>query len=303
MDLRTLRYFCALVQEGHFGRAAAKLGIAQPPLSRQIQNLEQELDVALLHRIKKRFEVTPAGLLLYERARRLLDGADQAQTDVRRAGAGDLGRLSLGFVHSTAFTILPGIISRFRRAYPDVELELREMLHNNLVPALESGSVDAGLQRPPINSRLLQVSTLIREPFLVLVPVSHRLAGRKSVNLKQLADEPFVLFSRAGSPLIHSRVVEMCLRAGFTPSTVQYADQIHTVAGFVGAGMGVGIAPATVASFNFTGLKCLQITDRPAALPMALAWRTGNASMLLRNLTRIARTAANAWSPAEPPKP
>ncbi len=301
MDLRVLRYFCAVVHEGHFGRAAARLGIAQPPLTRQIQKLERDLDVLLLHRVHKRFEVTQAGQLLYERALRLLAGADQAQLDVRRASSGEMGRFTVGFVHSTAFTILPSVIGRFRQAYPDVQLEVREMHYNNLVPALEGGSVDVGLLRPHINSRVLQIVTLIREPFMALVPVGHRLANQKATSLRQLANEPFVLFSRTGSPLIHMHVMQMCLRAGFTPATIQLADQIHTVAGFVGAGMGVAIAPSTITSFNFPGLRCLHITDRVEPLPMAMAWRQGKATVLIRNFAKIARAAAAAWRPTVPP--
>lgn len=301
MDLRVLRYFCAVVHEGHFGRAAARLGIAQPPLTRQIQKLERDLDVLLLHRMQKRFEVTQAGQLLYERALRLLDSADQAQADVRRASSGEMGRFTVGFVNSTAFTILPAVISKFRQAFPDVQLEVREMYYNTLLSALEGGGVDVGLLRPHINSRVLQIVTLIREPFVALVPFGHRLAGQRTTSLRQLANEPFVMFSRTGSPLLHMHVMQMCLRAGFTPKTIQLADQIHTVAGFVGAGMGVAIAPSTVTSFNFPGLRCLQITDRIEPLPMAMAWRQGKDTVLIRNFAKLARAAGTAWRPTVPP--
>ena len=301
MDLRTLRYFSAVVREGHFGRAALSLGIAQPPLTRQIQKLERELGVVLLHRSPKKFEVTQAGLLLYERARRLLDGAEQAEADVRRLGTGETGRLVIGFVHSTAFTILPGIVTRFRAAYPDVELDLREMRNPEQVKCLENGIVDVGLLRPPVSSRALQVVTLIREPFVALVPAGHRLAQRRNTTIRHLIAEPFVMYSRAGSPLFHARVMEMCRRAGFVPRIAQYADQIHTVATFVGAGIGVALAPSTVGRFVIPGLHCLEIADKPAPLPMGVVWRTGNASALVRNFTRIAREAASAWRPVELP--
>ena len=299
MDLRALRYFSAVVREGHFGRAARSLGIAQPPLSRQIQKLERELGVALLHRTQKKFEVTQAGILLYERARRLLDGADLAEADVRRLGTGQTGRLVIGFVHSNAFTILPGVVARFRAAYPDVEIDLREMWHSNLVAGLETGSIDVGLLRPPVSSSALQVVTLIREPFLALVPAAHRLAQRRTMQLRQFIAEPFVMYSQLGSPLIHNRVMDMCKRAGFAPRIAQYADQIHTVASFVGAGIGVALAPSTVTSFNMPGLRYLQIADKPAPLPMGVMWRMGNNSDLLRNFVRIAREAGALWRPVE----
>ncbi len=300
MDLRQLRYFCAVVREGHFGRAAASLGIAQPPLTRQIQNLERRLGVELLHRTQKKFEVTQAGLLLYERARRLLDGADQAVDDVRRLGSGETGRLTVGFAPSNAFTLLPPIVARFRSAYPDVELELKQLTTSVLVTALELGSVDVALLRPPLSSRSLQIVTLIREPFLALVPATHRLATQRAMQLGQFVGEPFVMYSRAGLPLLHARVMDMCRRAHFSPRIVQYADQIHTVAGFVDAGLGVAVAPSTVTRFNMPGLRILQIAENPAPLAMAMAWRTGTATGLARNFTRIAREAATAWQAAEP---
>ncbi len=295
MDLRQLRYFCAVVREGHFGRAAASLGIAQPPLTRQIQTLERQLGVSLLHRTQKKFEVTQAGLLLYERARRLLDGADQAEDDVRRLGSGETGRLTVGFAPSNAFTILPPIVARFRATYPDVELELRQFTTSILVTSLESGSLDVALLRPPLSSRSLQIVTLIREPFLALVPAMHRLAARPATQLRQFAGEPFVMYSRAGSPLLHARVMDMCQRAQFSPRIVQYADQIHTVAGFVAAGIGVALAPSTVTRFNMPGLRLLEIAEKPAPLAMAMAWRTGAATGLVRNFTRIAREATGPW--------
>lgn len=301
MDLKTLRSFSAVVREGHFGRAAASLGIAQPPLSRQIQKLERELGVVLLNRSQKKFEVTQAGLLLYERARRLLDGAEQAEADVRRLGIGETGRLVIGFVRSTPFTILPAIVVRFRAAYPDVELELREMRNPDQVKCLENGIIDVGLLRPPISSRALQMVTLIREPFLALVPADHPLAERQTINIRELVTEPFVMYSRSGSPLIHARVMEMCRRAGFEPRIAQYADQIHTVAGFVGAGLGVALSPSTVTSFNMPGLRCLAISDKPPTLPVVAVWRTGNASALVRNFNRIAREAGSAWLPHDLP--
>ena len=290
-----MRYFCTLVREGNFGRAASRLGISQPPLTRAIQKLERDLDTVLINRRHKAFSITPAGNTLYERSVQLLDGADQAWADVRRAGAGEMGRLVLGFVHSTAFTILPGITARFRATYPDVRFILREMHHTDLLAALESGSVDAGLLCPPINSRTLVVKPLIHEPFLVLVPAAHPLAGARSVSLRRLEHEPFVLFSRSGTPLIHSRVVAMCQAAGFTPEPIQFADQIQTVAGFVAAGMGVGIAPSTVRSFNFPRLRLLRIEEKVAPLPMAMSFRQDNASALLRNFGRLARRVAIDW--------
>lgn len=272
IDLRHLRYFQAVAQELHFGRAAARLCIAQPALSRQIQQLEQEIGTPLLRRTQRRVELLPAGLVFLQRSNRILEEVERAAIDARRTGAGEFGRLSVGFIHSSTYGLLPSIVERFRHLYPDIELELHEMPITEQHVALTRGVIDVGLLRPQQAPSEIQVQPVLEDPFLVAVPLSHRLAGRGAVGLQELEGEPMVMFPHRGSPLFHARILAMCERAGFTPRVVQQATQIHTVAGLVGAGIGLAIIPGTARNLQPRGVHFLDIVDRPEPVHLALGW-------------------------------
>ena len=272
IDIRHFRYFQAVAQELHFGRAAARLCIAQPALSRQIQQLEEEIGTPLLRRTQRRVELLAAGQVFLDRTNLILDEVERAVIDARRTGAGEYGRLSVGFIHSSTYGLLPSIIERFRHLYPDIELELHEMPIAEQHVALTRGVIDIGLLRPQPAPAELEIQAVLEDPFLVAVPHAHPLAQRQSIRLKELAGEPMVMFPQRGSPLFHSRIMAMCERAGFTPKVVQQATQIHTVAGLVGAGIGLAIIPGTACNLQPRGVHFLEILDRPEPVHVALGW-------------------------------
>jgi DNA-binding transcriptional LysR family regulator len=272
VDLRHLRYFQAVAQELHFGRAAARLRIAQPALSRQIQQLEGEIGTTLLRRTQRRVELLPAGQMFLERSSRILDEVARAVLDARRTGAGDYGRLSVGFIHSSTYGLLPSIIERFRHLHPRIELELHEMPIAEQHVALARGVIDIGLLRPQHAPAELEVRSVLEDPFLVAVSRAHRLAHRTSVRLRELEDEALVMFPPDSSPLFHTRIMAMCERAGFLPRVVQRATQIHTVVGLVGAGIGLAIVPGTARNLQPRGVRFLEIEDRPQPVHVALGW-------------------------------
>jgi DNA-binding transcriptional LysR family regulator len=272
IDIRHFRYFQAVAEELHFGRAAARLCIAQPALSRQIQQLEEEIGTPLLRRTQRRVELLAAGQVFLDRSNLILDEVERAVIDARRTGAGEYGRLSVGFIHSSTYGLLPSIIERFRHLYPDIELELHEMPITEQHVALTRGVIDIGLLRPQPAPAELEIQPVLEDPFLVAVPHTHPLAKRQSVHLKELAGEPMVMFPQRGSPLFHSRIMAMCERAGFTPRVAQQATQIHTVAGLVGAGIGVAIIPGTARNLQPKGVHFLEILDRPDPVHVALGW-------------------------------
>jgi DNA-binding transcriptional LysR family regulator len=272
IDIRHMRYFQAVAQELHFGRAAARLCIAQPALSRQIQQLEEEIGTPLLRRTQRRVELLAAGQVFLDRTNLILGEVERAVIDARRTGAGQYGRLSVGFIHSSTYGLLPSIIERFRHLYPDIELELHEMPIAEQHVALTRGVIDIGLLRPQPAPAGLEIQAVLEDPFLVAVPHTHPLAKRQSIRLKELAGEPMVMFPQRGSPLFHSRIMAMCERAGFTPRVVQQATQIHTVAGLVGAGIGLAIMPGTVCNLQPRGVHFLEILDRPEPVHVALGW-------------------------------
>jgi DNA-binding transcriptional LysR family regulator len=309
IDLRHLRYFRAVAQELHFGRAAARLAIAQPALSRQIQQLEQELGTPLLRRTQRRVELLPAGALLLERTEGILQELARAISDTRRTGDGELGRLAVGFIHSSTYGLLPSIVGRFRQLHPGIELELREMPIAVQHAALVRGTIDVGLLRVQAAPAELQVLPVLPDPFVLAVPARHPLAGRSRVRLRSIADDPFVMFTRAEAPLFHARVQAMCEAAGFAPRIVQHATQIHTVVGLVGAGLGVAVVPASGRNLHPRDVRFLQIADKADPLHVALAWRRGHDTPLIAAFRRVTQevaagldaTSARRTRPAAPP--
>jgi DNA-binding transcriptional LysR family regulator len=294
VDIRHLRYFQAVAEELHFGRAAARLAIAQPALSRQIQQLEAELGTPLLRRTQRRVELLPAGALLLERSRAIQQELARTLTDVRRTGTGELGRLALGFIHSSTYGLLPSIIGRFRKLYPGIELELHEMPITAQHAALLRGTIDLGLLRVQAAPAELEVVPVMSDPFVLALPSRHPLAGRSRVRLKEVAGDPFVMFGKAESPLFHSRVQAMCEQAGFAPRVVQHATQIHTVVGLVGAGLGVAVVPASGRNLHPRQVRFVQIADKAEPVHVALAWRRGQETPAIRSFRKVTQDVVGA---------
>ncbi|HYH19621.1 MAG TPA: LysR substrate-binding domain-containing protein [Azospirillum sp.] len=292
IEVRHLRYFRAVAEELHFGRAAARLHVAQPALTRQIQRLEEDVGVLLLKRSQRSVELTPAGALFLERTKMILDEIAKAAIDARRVEAGEYGRLTVGFIHSSTYGLMPAVLERFRHMYPEVELDLREMTVAEQLDALVRGTIDVGLLRPPASDPRIRMIAIFEERFLLVVPKGHRLAGAASVPLARLAGEPFIMFSQRQSPLFHSRIMRMCENAGFSPNVVQHATQIHTVLGLVGAGMGVAVVPETARNLHIPGIRFLRIESAPDPVHVALAWRRDNETPAVRSFRQVALLVA-----------
>jgi DNA-binding transcriptional LysR family regulator len=298
IDIRQLRYFQAVAEELHFGRAAARLAIAQPALSRQIQQMEEELGTPLLRRTQRRVELLPAGALLLERARGIQQELARAVADTRRTGSGELGRLAVGFIHSSTYGLLPSIIGRFRKLHPGIELELHELPITAQHAALLRGTIDVGLLRVQAAPAELEVLPVLPDPFVLALPAKHPLAGRTRVRLKSVAADPFVMFPHDGSPLFHARVQALCEQAGFQPEVAQHATQIHTVIGLVGAGLGVAVVPATAKNLHPRNVRFVQLADKADPVHIALAWRRGHetsAVLSFRRVTQEVVAGLPAW--------
>jgi DNA-binding transcriptional LysR family regulator len=253
VELRHLRYFLAVAETLHFGRAAVKLGMAQPPLSQQIRKLEALVGAPLFERTTRGVRLTAAGAMLRERATatmaRLADDLEQT----RRVARGEEGRLTVGFSGSVMFTELPAAIQRYRQAYPRVELQLREMWTSEQLPALADGSIDVGFLRDGERRPELAITPLLREPFRVVLPADHKLRRQRIVDPASLEGEPFVLFPRRNGNLAYERTLRCCLDAGFQPQIVQEAPQFPTLIRLVAAGLGISLVPACVATVAFPG--------------------------------------------------
>jgi DNA-binding transcriptional LysR family regulator len=253
MDLRQLRYFVAVAEELHFGRAAERVGIAQPPLTQQIQKLEKELGCALLLRARKT-TLTEAGTVLLEEARRILRQAEHAADATRRAGRGESGALRVGAPPSVMLSALPAVIRKYRRTYPAVTFALREMSTSAIEDALGAGEIDLGFLRETVPEAPMLSEAVFDEAVVAVLPAAHALAKTGELKLAALHDEQFVFFPRRLGEAFYDRMISFCGAAGFTPDVVQEATQWQSIVCLVEAGMGISIAPACVQRFRWAGV-------------------------------------------------
>lgn len=289
MELRHMRYVIAVAEELHFGRAAERLMIAQPPLSQQIKKLEREIGVELFRRTKRRVGLTEPGRVFVEEARRTLAQADLTLRAAQRAARGEIGRLVIGYAGSAAHYVLPRVLSRFRPRYANVEVQLREMTTAEQLPALLARQIDVGFVRPPASDPGLEVSVLMEEPFLAALPRNHRLARLKRVPLTRLETERFVLFPRHLGPRLYDPIVAACQRAGFSPMVAQEAMHIPTIVSLVAAGVGIALLPESARHLRWHGVVYRNLADPVAHTAIAIACRTGEASAVTDGFVATAR--------------
>lgn len=291
MELRHLRYFVAVAEECHFGRAAARLHMAQPPLSQQIRQLESELGVELLHRTTRRVGLTPAGERYLDRAREVLAAVDQAGREATQVASGEVGRVAIGFVGSATYALLPGLARDLREWLPEMEFEFKgEMLSPDQALELERGTIDVALMRTPIQAEGLAMRTLQREPLVLAVPQAHRLAVAESVRIADLRTEPLVTYPGGHRSAIHEVVLAACQNAGFQPRQAVQVAETSTLVVFVAAGIGVALVPRSVSALQLSGVVFREVVDAPE-VELAIGWRDdGNPAV-----ERVVRHIAAGW--------
>ena len=289
MELRHLRYFLAVAEEGNFTRAAARLGIGQPPLSQQIRDLETEIGAMLFHRVPHGAELTAAGTAFLAEAKASLAAADNARLAAQRAARGETGRLALGFTASAAFNpLVTGAIRRFRNHWPDVALALSEMNSNWLMEKLVRGEIDAAFIRPGLEDpKEVRLKRLPDEPMLIALPAHHPLAGQAQVPLAALAGEPFILFPRTVGLSLYDDILRGCREAGFELTVTQEAPQIPSVVNLVAAGLGVSIVPASIAKLATEGVVYRPIKGPPLIARLGLAMLKAQRSPIALNLMEL----------------
>jgi DNA-binding transcriptional LysR family regulator len=288
IELRHLRYFVAVAEEGHFGRAAERLGMAQPPLSQQIQGLERQIGEVLLER-RPRVRLTAAGVHFLEAARRALTAADAAVLAARRAGRGEIGALTVGFPASALPAVVPPVVRRFRELYPDVELVLRELSTAEQIVALEDGGIDVGfLREAPAEAATLICDGVFTERYVAVLPADHRLSDVDAIGLRDLGEEPFVLFPPRVAPGLHQQVQALCRGAGFAPRTVQEAQEWLTIVGLVDAGMGISLVPASFRRLKWGEVQYRDLTDESAVTSLWVCRSPTPSSSAAANFVRVA---------------
>ena len=278
MELRHLRYFIAVAEELHFGRAAQVLGISQPPLSQQIQALEQEVGARLFERTNRRVELSEAGRLFLHEARLALAQVDKAADVARRAQLGELGELKIGFTSSAPFnSSIPQAIFAFRQAFPAVHLNLQEMSSTEVAESLVDESIQVGLMRPLSLPDSLSVIELMREPLVAVLNADHPLVegSERGLHLAQLAEEPFVFFPRTYGSGLYAQLLNLARDAGFNPHFAQEAGEAMTIIGLVAAGLGVSVLPASYQRIRIDGVVYRTLLDQEAVTAVWLGQRKG----------------------------
>lgn len=278
IELRHLRYFMAVAEELHFGRAAERLHIAQPPLSQQIRQLETELGFQLFYRTKRSVQLTEAGLVFFNECQRLLRQLDQAIQTGRQVSRGELGQLAIGFVSSAAYNVLPAILRSFRAEVPSVSLDLHELTTDQQLTWLSEGRIDVGFVRPPIEESSLHLMTIFHEPLVAALPETHSLARQSDISLQALAAESFILFPRLLAPGLYDQIISLCQQAGFSPNVVQQAIQMQTIISLVAAEIGIAIVPVSLQNLQRTGVVYKPLREPTPKAAIAVAWRKSDPS-------------------------
>ena len=294
-DFRQLRYFIAVAEELSFTRAAQRLHLSQPPLSQQIQALEQDLGVRLLERDKRNVMLTPPGRLFLDQARQILAMADEARTQVAEAAAGFSGHLKLAYTVSVSFhPALPQTLLRLGQNAPNVRVWLSEMYSEPQFSAIRNGQIDVGFVRDvpthEDDARVLRLDVIDREPLLLALPAGHRLADRQSVELGEVAGDPFVVQPRELAATLYDRLVRLAANAGFHPVIRQHAQQINGLLALVAAGIGLALVPASMQVVKLAGVSYVPLADPDAYLLLAVASHAENPSpVVLQFLETVAQ--------------
>ena len=295
IELRHLRYFIAVAEELHFGRAADRLHMAQPPLSQQIRQLEAELGFQLLYRTKRSVALTEAGQVFLEDCRKIFRQLDQAIRTGQQASRGELGQLAIAFVSSAAYNVLPSILQAFRAAMPQVRLELHELTTDQQVQWMQDGRIDVGFVRPPIEAEQLQLMTIFREPLVVALPIAHPLVEQAQVSLASLASEPFILFPRPLAPGLYDQIISLCQQAAFSPNVVQEAIQMQTIVTLVASEIGIAIVPVSLQNLQRTGVVYKPLIEPTPQAAIALTWRTQDTSPTVQRFLEVVKQVAQQW--------
>src|SRR5215470_686791 len=292
LELRHLRYFVAVAEELHFGRAAQRIRIAQPPLSQQIRKLEEIIGHQLFLRTSRSVKPTAAGEELLKRAQQTLRKVAEDLHSTRRVGRGEVGTLTVGYIPTFMLTVFPQLLNTYRRQFPQVELRLREFYTSGLLRSLREGTTDIGFTRDAgTDEEGLHTELLLPEPYVAVVPAQHPLARKRALQISDLRSEPFVLFSPDVGQTAWDKVERLCRQGGFRPRVVQEAPHWLSIVRLVGSGLGVTIAHACVQKITDEGVRCLAIHDTKIFSHLELTHREETLTELESNFLALARKA------------
>ncbi len=292
VELRQLRYFVAVAEELHFGRAAARLQLAQPALSQSIIGLERAIGVQLLRRTTRTVELTAAGRVFLDECRRALLQVGTAVQSAQRAERGEAGLLRIGYVVSASYEILPPILVAFRRRHPGVGLQLMSRSATEQVTMVLHEELSVGFVREFQDTDELDSELLVDEPLVAVLPADHAAAHRSKARLSWLAEDSLLMFDRDRAPGMYDKVVSSCVDAGFTPRIVQQSSDVQSVLGLVAGGMGVTVVPASFRHLSIDGLVYRPLADVGTRIGLYAVWRKDGRTSVLDGFLDVAREHA-----------
>jgi DNA-binding transcriptional LysR family regulator len=294
VELRQLRYFIAIAEEGSFSRAAQRLHVSQPPLSTQIKALEQELGAQLLTRNNRGVALTAAGQVFYQEVRSVLMRLDGACTKAVQADRGDVGMLSIGFVSIADYSVLPPALKSFRAQFPLVEVQLHELTTDAQIRELRAGRLDLGLGLAPVEEPDLEFRTVLREELVLAAPAGQVTAKADGVDLRTLSKASFIVPPRDIAPGLYDLTISRCRAAGFAPRIVQNARQMQTVIGLVSCGMGLALVPASVRNLKRAGVSYQALRGRPALIDLGILRRRDSENTFGQHFISALQVAARS---------
>lgn len=286
MELRHLRYFLAVAEELHFGRAALRLQMAQPPLSQQIKQLEAELGVQLFARTRRQVSLTAAGAVLQHEAKALLVQLEQAVSKTQQADRGEVGSLAIAFVSSAMYSLLPNYLKQFREQYPQVAIFLHELSTQEQIQGLLENRLDIGFMRPPVEHKTLNVKSVLQESLVAALSVNHRLATQKKISIGDLQYESFVLFPRAKATHLYDQIISVCQQGGFSPKIVQQAAQMQTILSLVTAELGVAIVPESLCNLQRRGVCFIPFIETTSLSEVCMVWSQSKVLPVVENFVK-----------------
>ena len=292
MEMKRLRYFVAVAEELHFGRASEQLGIAQPPLSRQIARLEKDLQASLFDRSRSQIKLTQAGKLLLERATIILNDYDDTCLELKRMGQGASGRIRIGFVGSATHGVFPTLIKSFRAHYPDVNLALWSMNNAEMHRSLARRGVDIAISRPKIDNDEIYNKPLSHEPLVLAVPDSLYIERGKIPVFSELADETFILYPEFPRPSFADYILSICADAGFEPKKKTYTMDYQTAISLVSVGEGISLVPASVATTKRNGVRFVDYEGPNPGTGLSISYRRDNRDPIIANFVEVAQKLA-----------
>jgi DNA-binding transcriptional LysR family regulator len=287
MELRSLQYFVTVAEELHFGRAAERLQLTQPALSKQIARLEEELEVQLFTRTKRTVRLTAAGQILWKQAMQILAQVDEAIQLTKRTACGEEGQLRIGFTETATHTVLPALVRNFRDRFPKVELTMLQLCTEAQVTALKERQIDIAFLHPPIDDRGLKLHSILEEEFVAVLPKHHPLVRYEQIPLSAFTDEPLIVHPRQEGPVLYDGFIQVCQQAGFQPKIVQESISTQTRVCLVAAGIGITFVPESVQSLVGTDVVCRVLADCPIKLKFAAVWRQDSAAPTLQEFLNI----------------